>query len=231
MARKKFFMVLDTETCSDYVFDIGFTLIDRNGKIYETGSFVIAEFINNPSVLDMFNDRYTRTKIAQYYYNLYQNNGSFCVKPFAEIRAIINQVCEEYHPVICAYNLAFDLCHLNKTMQYFNNTDSFFNDATLEQIDLWNSAMCVLATKTYVEFCTKHEFFTPKHNIRTDAETMYRFISGNVDFEEKHTAFEDTLIERDILVACIKKHKRFDKNIVGMIMHNKNWRKVQKLFH
>lgn len=229
MPAKKFFMVLDTETCSDYVFDCGFTLVDRKGKIYETGSFVVAEFINNPHLLDMFNDPFTRTKIAQYYYHLYMRDNSFTVISFDELHNIINKVCAEYHPTVCAYNLAFDLSHLNKTSQYFDKGEKFFRDNTLDYIDLWNSAMSVITTKSYVKFCVENNFFTPKHNIRTDAETVYRFISGNIDFEEKHTAFEDTIIETEILMSCLKKHKRFDKSIVGMVMHNLNWKKIQEM--
>ena len=59
MSNKKYYMVIDTETCGDYVFDIGYRLIDRKGNCYANGSYVVKEFINDPAKLDMFNDRFT----------------------------------------------------------------------------------------------------------------------------------------------------------------------------
>ena len=43
------------------------------------------------------------------------------------------------------------------------------------------------------------------------AETIYKFITKDLDFVESHTGLEDVLIEKEILAYCYKQHKRMRK--------------------
>lgn len=47
--KKHYYMTLDTETCNGFanplVYDIGFTIHDRKGNIYEKFSFVVRNFL------------------------------------------------------------------------------------------------------------------------------------------------------------------------------------------
>jgi hypothetical protein len=43
------------------------------------------------------------------------------------------------------------------------------------------------------------------------AEILYRYITGNLEFEESHTGLEDVDIERQILAYCFAKHKAMAK--------------------
>ena len=47
------------------------------------------------------------------------------------------------------------------------------------------------------------------------AEILYRFITGNADFVEKHTAFEDTMIEREIVLKAYRTHKKMERILYG----------------
>jgi hypothetical protein len=43
------------------------------------------------------------------------------------------------------------------------------------------------------------------------AEILYRFITGNNDFVESHTAFEDTEIEREIVLKAYRTHYKMER--------------------
>ena len=47
--------------------------------------------------------------------------------------------------------------------------------------------------------------------VRKTAEILYRYISGEADFTEKHTGLEDVLIETQILAHCYRQHKKMNK--------------------
>ena len=59
-------------------------------------------------------------------------------------------------------------------------------------------------------------------NISTKAETVYRYITGEDDFIEQHKGIDDVLIEYEILLRCIRQHKKMKKNI-----NSACWRLVQ----
>ena len=228
MARKKYYIVLDTETCGDYVFDIGYRVIDKRGNCYASGSYVVQEFMMNPAQINMFTNRFTSRKIAGYYFDLWANNGGFTVASFEQIRTIINAVIADYHAIVCAYNISFDLAHLTKTAQYFGCV-SFFDDELIEILDIWNVAMCILGTKKFIRFCMDNKFYTAKGYIQTSAEIMYRYIINDATFEEKHTAHEDCIIECAILTKCFKQKKHFETKKVNPCVSNKAWKEIQAL--
>jgi hypothetical protein len=57
----------------------------------------------------------------------------------------------------------------------------------------------------YDTFCYENNYLTKRGCKRFTAEILYRFFSGNNDFEESHTGLEDVLIEKEILKECLKK--------------------------
>jgi hypothetical protein len=42
---------------------------------------------------------------------------------------------------------------------------------------------------------------------KTSAETAYRFVTGNLDFDEAHTAIDDADIESELFAMIVKKAK------------------------
>ena len=229
MGKKKYFMILDTETCGDLVFDYGYTVIDRKGNIVAEGSFVCKEFMNHPERLDMFHDRYTKTKIAQYYFSLYMGRNEFTVMPFSLIRSTINNVRKAFNATVCAYNAKFDVSHLLKTAQYFGYDQFFKGDVKF--MDIWAMALSVLCnSRNYFKFCAEHDLTTAKGHPQTGAEAVYRYLTKNPDFEEKHTAREDCEIESYIFAAIIRRKRKFDSAFVNPCVANPHWRKISKRF-
>jgi len=43
------------------------------------------------------------------------------------------------------------------------------------------------------------------------AEIIYRYITGNNTFEERHTGLSDVMIEKDIFAKCLAQHKKMRK--------------------
>lgn len=227
--HKKYFMILDTETCGDLVFDFGYKVIDRKGNMVAEGSFVCEEFMNHPEILDMFNDPFTKTKIALYYFELFMNSRAFTVLPFAEIRRNINKVQKAFNATVCAYNAAFDSSHLTKTAKHFGYKDFFKSE--VKYMDIWNMALSVLCdSRNYLKFCAAHELWTEKGHPQTGAEAVYKYLTGCIDFEEKHTAREDCEIEAYIFMRILARKCKFDADFVGMCLHNPYWKRISRRF-
>ena len=49
--------------------------------------------------------------------------------------------------------------------------------------------------------------------LKMTAEILYRFISGQEDFDEEHTGLADVLIEKEILAYCYRQHKKMRKKL------------------
>lgn len=234
MATKKFFMVLDTETvtASRKVFDLGFEIIDRQGNVYESGSYVIAEQVSSyDGIQELVWDNFTKDKCPTYLDAIINRHGEdFVVYPFESIREIVNNTLKEYNATLCAYNIAFDLNALNKTSQHYLNCD-FFEEMP-ELLDIWAAAMSTICTaQKYIKFIAENAILTEKGNPQTGAQAIYQFLTNNTYFEEAHTALKDCEIESEIFTACVKTHKKMNREVVGMCLHNPYWQDIIKRYN
>lgn len=228
---KKYYMVIDTETLGDFVFNIGYKVIDRKGNTHDEGSFVINEFINNPDKYNAFHDRFMGgEKIARYYYNLFMNNGKYENVNFETARDTINSLVNKYHPICCAYNAAFDAQHLDITAQEFGY-DSFFNEQ-VQWLDIWGMALSVLCKSiNFFKFVSAHNFKTSAGNPKTSAEVVYRYLTNDVAFEEEHTARADVEIEADIMFAIWRRKKKTSQvSSVSPCFNNEDWKAMRALW-
>lgn len=233
MSNKKFFMVLDTETFgAKKVFDLGYSVIDRDGKVYEQGSFIVHDFFEDEdSIREFIHDEFCAKNAQIYLSALANGNEEFKICNFKDIRSEVNEVLKRYDATVCAYNVAFDLRALDKTTALLLCEPNFFTQ-DIKVIDIWAAAlstMCV--TLPYLKFVTDNGLYTDKGNPKTSAESVYRFISDNPDFEELHMGYADVLIECAILVKCLKSHKKVDRDPVGFIIHNPSYKVMTQRFH
>ena len=60
--------------------------------------------------------------------------------------------------------------------------------------------------KEYREFCLENGYVTQYGQNRYTAEVLYRFLTGNNNFEEVHKGIDDVLIEKEILLACRRRN-------------------------
>ena len=214
--QKEHFIVLDTETCNTIEqplpYDIGWVVCDRDGHIYETRSYVIAEtFIG---MRDVMQSAYYAEKIPQYWDDIKMNVRT--IKGMWDIRKQFIADMKKYKvKKVGAYNMAFDKRALNNLMRFVSKSWCrwWFPYGT-EFFCIWSMACQTLLNRTsYIKFALQNGLISDADNIQTSAECCYKYIRNNIDFKESHTGLEDVLIEVEILKECYRQHVKMDTKI------------------
>lgn len=223
MAHKKYYMVLDTETANgilvddkldlsqSLVYDIGFTVIDRAGKIYEKKSLAIREIFCG--MADLMKSAYYAAKIPSYWEDIKQ--GKREIVNFLYARKIVLDTMKKYNiQTVSAHNARFDVNSLNNTIRYITKSEKrYFFPYGTEIFDTLKGAKNTICKQSgYIQFC-KREGYMTKHKIprvRATAEILYKYLTGNYNFEEEHQGLDDCLIEGVILTQFFKQHKKLD---------------------
>ena len=224
--RKHYGIMIDTETANGIMngdkldlscslpYDIGFAVIDSNGNIYETHSYVVSDIFYG--MADVMKSAYYADKIPRYLMDI--SCGKRIVKSAYAIRMILLDKIKEYDcEFVVAHNMRFDLNACNNLQRWTTKSKyRYFFPYGIEFWDTMKMARSVLRDMpTYRKFCeengyvTKHKTPQPQYT----AEVIYRFITRNTDFIEEHTGLEDVLIEIEILKYCKKQHKKMNKKL------------------
>jgi len=194
------FVVTDIETTLKHriAFDIAWRIIDKAGRQYGVGSYVIREAFR----LDV---PFFKEKLGHYfddaYAKLIQPASIFDVR--AEYNGQIAALQDAGHRVVCcAYNAAFDFKYLPETIQKISGDDSQrWMQRKVELMDIWDF-WGLSVPLNYTAMPTASGKY-----ISTSAESAYRWEFNQKDFEERHIAWHDCLIESDILLKAIKRKK------------------------
>lgn len=210
---------------SNAVFNVGITL-QHKGKILKTSS---GEFCSwNIGIKEFW--EYPEHRILDFYRKNFAKDGSdfhYMYETFADF------LYEFFYPLLKSFNKAANI----KLWSYNAMFDSraFVDTAKLENeeipkpiLDNWNCIFVLVANTIaenkdvqFVNWAVEKEYglieknkleqgkyISEKGNIRTNAQTMYRYISGDDSFIEAHKGMEDTRIEGEILEWC-KTFKRW----------------------
>lgn len=258
--RRKYWLILDCETATlpeankysdnptakqrvsiakPLIYDLGWTVIDAQGRIYARQNFLIAETFSNPVV---FNTAYYKDKRPGYIEKIAM--GEVRVVMWEEaIGELLNDMaqCE----AVGAYNAMFDFkkalpftdLYISKVyapdfadwMEYQNKVidniakgstrpnekefepDVFrFRGQVFNLFDVWGLACKhVLNCDEYKNMCVDNGWVTASGKYyKTSAETAFRFVNQEQDFEEAHTALDDALIESVLFAECMKRTKK-----------------------
>lgn len=112
-----------------------------------------------------------------------------------------------------AYNAPFD----DSVFQY--NCDWFKTQNPFDNIPIFDIRAYVhqfLVDETFKKFCEDNQYFTESGNYSTTAETLFRYISGDYNFNEEHTALADSEIEFEILMNCVEHGAELGQNYAVM---------------
>lgn len=200
------FIVIDTETTNSIddpiVYDIGFAVVDRTGKVYETHSYAIADVILDKEMMDT---AYYAEKLPQYWEEI--KNGKRLLRHFKTVKMILADVCKQYDiKAVVAHNARFDYRSLNLTQRYI--TSSKYRYFFPYGIKIWDtlkmSRKVLKENEEYAQFCEDNGYITKNKQKRFTAEILYRFITGDNEFIEKHKGIDDVLIEKDIFAYCLR---------------------------
>ena len=203
------YIVLDTETANTiddpFCYDVGFAVIDRTGKVYETHSYVIADIFLDEK--EMMKEAYFADKIPQYREDI--KNGKRQLRRFKTVKRIFHDVCDQYGiKIVLAHNARFDYRSINLTQRFLTSSKyRFFFPYNIEIWDTLKMAKEVFrGDEKYNAFCKENKYLTKKGQNRYTAEILYRFLTKNNDFVESHTGLEDVMIEKEIFVECVKRN-------------------------
>jgi hypothetical protein len=193
--------VFDTETTSlnrPFCYNVGYVIVRADDwTTLESRSFVVEQIWHN---MPLFSTAYYANKRPIYVAEMrarktiMEKFGYICQQMARDFKAYEIKMA-------FAYNSNFD----EKVFEY--NCDWFkcinpFDDIVIK--DIRGFVHKFLITKGFKEFCDEHQYYTDSGNYSTTAETLYRYITLNEEFEEAHTALKDAEIESDILCNCVE---------------------------
>lgn len=254
--RRKYYMVLDCETAtlpyaSDFdgsarqaiaiakplIYDLGWQIIDRQGRVYRRKSYLISEIFSVPSV---FNTAYYAKKRPIYIDRLEKGETTLTDWKSA-MRELIADMSEVES--VGAYNSMFDFkkaipfteTYINKLYskdfykweemqnricdnivngnnargENFDGMNFIFRDKKYPLFDVWGlSCKHILDNDEYRGLCKENGWLTASGKYyKTSAETCYRYFKGDNEFIESHTAIDDTEIESELFAEILRRTK------------------------
>ena len=193
--------VFDTETTSvdkPFCYDIGYTIINtENWEALCSRSFVVEQIWHN---LPLFQSAYYAEK-RPLYVSAMRARASVMDK-FGYICQQMRRDFKQYNVEgAYAFNSDFDEKVFNFNCDWYKCNNPFDN---IPIFDIRGYAHKFIVGKAYKDFCDENSFYTDTGNYSTTAETIYRFITNNTDFNEAHTALNDAEIESEILYDCVQ---------------------------
>lgn len=194
-------LVLDTETINlekQFIYDLGYTIADNNGDIIAKKSYIITQIFNNK---ELFATGYYANKLPLYNERL-KNGYSKKVCWGNAMRYLANDIKKYGITEIYAYNSKFD----TKAIAFMCSWYGVINPlGATEILDIMDFIQPITTTTDYKNFCESNGFMTKhkKPKPQQKAETLYRYLKNNVDYEEEHTGLEDSLIELEILMTAL----------------------------
>ena len=201
-------MLVDTETTNSLddpiCYDVGYVVFDLVGNIYEQGSMVNSDIFLDKEFMA---SAYYAEKIPQYWVDIWEKKRELL--SWAKIKWRIFDACKRNNcRIVSAHNARFDYLSLNLTQRYITTSKwRFFMPWGVEWWDTLKMCREVLGVDdTYKNWCIENGFMTANNQPRYTAEIVYRYISNNLDFVESHTGFEDTMIEKEIFLYCVRQH-------------------------
>lgn len=238
--NKRVFVICDTETICDarIVWDVAWLVCDSRGNVLESFNACVADVLASPFGRKMVaRDNFTRRKLADgsrksEWYLSEIDAGNMPVMSFAEIKAAYDAIGSRYgaEVVFCAYNADFDIRVLNDNANTYGLGSFFGPDAIT--CDIWHTALDTICnSERFVLWAMGAGAVSDAGNIRTNAETVYAYMSNNTDFEERHTALADCEIEREILFKARRYRRKLHfSNVMPCCFRCAEWKRLQARF-
>lgn len=201
--KQKLFAIIDTETLGGandnfcHAYHLGAVCINRKGELIDNFNAIILENL-------LMDSAYYGQYKKEYYRQLCKDENVIIAYTEKEALDYFQDWLDTNEiTTICAYNSGFDFV---KTI-----VNQIINQ--YEFIDILYAFKDTIAqTKGYKKYCDDHEYLTARGTPRMTAEIAYRYVSGDDDFTEEHTALSDAEIESVILMAVWRTHRKFTRN-------------------
>ena len=197
-------IVLDTETLGVFdpsVYDLGYVIYDSEvDGIIKARDYITSEIFDDESKMKT---AYYANKLPLYHQRL---ADGYCKKTkWAYILRVLKRDINKYGvDGIYAYNSRFDTRAIALTCEKLGIKTNPTADGI---IDIWKGLTDphITQTEEYKEFCRVNGFMTKhkKPRCQAKAETVFRYLTGQTDYIEEHTALEDSKIELAILLKAL----------------------------
>lgn len=228
MAKKQFFLILDTETSiTDKVADFGAVIVDRKGDIHAQCAILVQSVFGVDS---LFYDKnapgiWSAANVSARMdgYNVMLESGTRMLASTNAINRWLERAAGKFNPELTAYNLAFDNGKCANTGIDLTMFSSRFC--------LWAAAVGnICQTRAYRQFALDNHLFNArtKHGnmtYSTTAEAVTGFLTGQMT-DEPHTSIEDIIgYELPTMLHILKKRDWREKMIAY------NWKSFQVKDH
>lgn len=211
--QKQIIATVDTETCGldkdMQVYDFGYVIHDKNGTVLAENHGLIEEVYTDPKKMM---GAYYAGKTFSHYAGMLDGN-EISLKSWDTVAAEFAGHCEEFGVnVFAAYNLGFDSRAIKLTTEYLNKGK--FLPYSMRTLCLWRFACeTIFRSQNYYALADQEGWKTPGDNYMTSAETAYRYLKPDWNFDEDHTALSDARIETQIAAKCFGRKKKVPYNL------------------
>lgn len=220
-------LVFDTETSNinhsenflsrdNMVFNIGGVIFNvEEEKVVDSFNFLVSEIWEDEDIMENF-----------YFKDRIDNFKDIEALPFLEVRKRIKALVDSYKiKEIYAYNINFDRHAVEDTCNFFRVYVDF---SSYKMKDIYSMAcdMVKRLKSAYTVYCEESERFSPAGNRLSNAETVYGFLTGSSNYEEEHSALEDSKIECAILKQCLAYERKTHTKLTTRVSPQ-CWRWVQ----
>ena len=194
-------MVFDTETVNlekPFCYNIGYVIYNtETGESIIKKDYVVEQVWHNPM---LFTTAYYADK-RELYVNRMRARQATLDKFGYITQAMYRDIREHEVQHAFAYNSDFDERVFTFNCDWFKCINPF---DSVQIHDIRGHVHRKIAfTSSYQQFCDDHGYYTESGNYSTTAEDVYRYIVGDTDFIEEHTALADSEIELEILLHCV----------------------------
>jgi hypothetical protein len=200
-------IVIDTETANTIeeplAYDIGCAVVDDDFNVIKSESYAVAEIFLDK---ELMSTAYFADKIPQYWEEI--KSGDRKLARLSTIFKSLKADCLAYDvSKIYAHNARFDDLSLKLTTRFISGSKfRYFFPYGITVCDTLRMSREIFGKDDdYAEFCEKNGYYTSRKQKKMTAEILYRFLSGQKEFEEEHKGLADVLIEKEILKECIKR--------------------------
>ncbi len=212
------------------IYDVAWKVVDRKGTVYSEHSYLVQEIFFNTYLFEnayyawkrpLYFDKLQKGEIIPRLWNRIMQDLITDMKKVAESGGYVTAYNAEFDYnralnftdgyIQALYTPYFD--NFAKQAKYFKaskNRENFeFRNELYPVADIWGIACTTLINnKRYKKMCVDNGLIGESGRFfKTSAETTYRYLTKELEFEEEHTALADVNIEVEILVKALKRGK------------------------
>lgn len=222
-------LLVDVETVNDQriIMELSCLVVNSKLAITEQHCYIIQQVWENE---EYRNGKYAKEKLAHWQEML--DNGTAELISIYHLYNKLNKLIKTKKiTLFSAYNVGFDYKAIENTYHRYGidkrpNYKEENQLYTLEKFCLWNYAKKHYCSKDYVLWALRNKKFTPTLKLRTNAETLYQYLTEKYNFIETHFGIEDLQIEYTIFITSVIQNT-LDRNNALELNRNGNWQTIE----